>query len=228
MSVPPDSPVPAQPSNTAPQSHDPALGGSGPDSASGFWDSDTNRLFALVGGILVGCVLLAGMTVTAVAGAQALNHSQDSRHGFSRGEPNGGAERGPGHMGKRGFGNPDRDAEGSGPEALGGLGGLGGLLGELSTFANIQHGDVVVTGSNGQAETKRIARGAISEVTATTVTVKSADGFSTAYTLAATTKITIDGTTGAVTGLKVGQSAFALGTVSGAAATADRVMATTS
>ncbi len=225
MSVPPDSPVPAQPRNTASGSPDSAFGESGPDSASGFWDSDTNQLFALVGGILAGCVLLAGMTVTTVAGAQALNNSQDSRHGFSRGEPRGGAERGPGHMGKRGFGNPDNDAGGSGPGAMGGL---GGLLGELSTFANIQHGDVVVTGSNGQPETKRIARGSVSEVTATTVTVKSADGFSTAYTLAATTKITIDGTTGAVTGLKVGQSAFALGTVSGTAATADRVMATTS
>lgn len=221
MSVPPNSPVPPDSGGNNPGQA--PYGGSAPAAGNSFWDSDTNRLIAIVGGILVACLLLAGISLTAAVGAKALSDSSEPRNKMKRSNPHGVDPRGPGGMGKRGFGGPDDPGDDGG---LGALGGLGGLRGSLDLFSKFQHGDVVVTGANGQPETKRIARGAISAVTTTAVSIKSTDGFVSTYTIAPTTKVTVDGKASAVTGLTAGQNAFAMGTVVGAAVTADQVVVT--
>lgn len=226
MPVPPNTPTSADGHGAPFNDPDQFATGSTPGVTKGFWHSETNRLLAVIGGILVGCAVLAGFSLTAAVAAQAISGSQNSLSGKSSRKGTQHPERRPGPLGERnnpGWKQPD---SGSGDlEGLKSLGGLSGLAGELSMFASIQHGDVVVTGQNGQPETKRVARGAISEVTDATLTIKSTDGFATTYSIAATSKFTIDKQSGAANRLKVGQEAFAVGTVSATVATADRVIA---
>ena len=106
-----------------------------------------------------------------------------------------------------------------GQDGQGGQGGLGGMRGGLEGFLGIQHGDVVITGPNGQPETKRVARGAITAVTATALTVKSADGFDSTFTVTPTTAVR-RGNASSVSALAVGQNVLAVGSVAGT--TADR------
>lgn len=222
MSVPPGSPTPPDANVAANQPTPPHLaGGSAPEDGNGFWDNDFNKLLVVVGGILVACMLLAVMAVTAAVGARALTGDQDNHHKMSRSDRNGDGPNRQGGRGQRGFGEPGDDS------GLGALGGLGGLRGSLDMFSKFQHGDVVVTGANGQPETKRIARGVISAVTAASVSITSTDNFVSTYAVAEATKITIDGKSGGATALAVGHNAFAMGTVVGAAATAEVITATT-
>lgn len=224
MSVPPGSSVPPESDDnrTSPLTASTA-GGSSPTNGSGFWDSEMNRLIAVVGGILVACMLLAAMAITAAVGAKALSSGNDAHPKMSRGGPHGDGPQSRGDRGQRGFGMPGGQDDDGG---LGALGGLGGLRGSLDMFSKFQHGDVVVTGANGQPETKRIARGTVSEVSPTAISIKSTDGFVSTYAIAETTKVTVDGKVGATTALAVGQNAFAMGTLVGTAATAEVVSAT--
>jgi len=178
-------------------------------------------LLAVVGAILGAMVLLAGVSLTGTMATGAATYDADDRPTSPRKTPR--SDGGP-SRGGRDFGNPGGQRDDG---DLGGLGGLSGLRGNLELFSSLQHGDVVVTGPSGQPETKRIARGTISAVTPTSLSVTSADGFVTAYTLGTATTIMINGRTGSAIGLKVGQNVSVIGTATGAAASADQVIATT-
>ena len=219
MSIPPGSSTPpASPPSSGPDGLPP--NNSVPGNSSNFWDGEGMKLLAVVGAILGAMTLLAGLTLTGALAASAVNYDDGGRSKASRGGPHNDSGQG---RGGRDFGNPGGQRDNGG---LGDLSGLSGLRGNLELFSKFQHGDVVVTGPNGQPETKRIARGTIGAVTPTSVSVTSADGFVTAYTISATTTIMINGQSGAVTGLAVGQKASVIGTVAGATATADQVIAT--
>mgnify|MGYP000875786978 CR=1 FL=1 len=190
-----------------------------PGGAKSFWDDDTNRLLVIIGGIFVAFLLICGMGVTAVVGMKALTGANDG-HARMMGRGQNGF--GP-NQGGPGQGGPDSDGRGMmGQPGRGGTGGMRGADG----FPGVQHGDVVITGANGQAETKRVARGTVSAATPTSLTVKSADGYESVFAIAPTTQVTGRGQSGTTPTLAVGQTVFAVGTVAGTTATADRVVIT--
>ena len=110
---------------------------------------------------------------------------------------------GPGFAGRR-FGGP----------GFGGPGGPGGLL--LHGEQVVQQGTKVVTVDE--------QVGKITSVTAATLTVKSSDGYTATYTLAATTMVGKNGAQAKATDLKVGDQVRVEGTKVGATVTASRVM----
>lgn len=218
MSVPPGSPVPPDPTGqTQPQPPHPPTNGVLLSSGGSFWDSDTNRLVAIISGILIGCLVLGSMAAIAAVGVGALGKDRDGRPGMMRNNDGRDGPQGP--MGKRGRGEQD---------APGGQGGQGGMRGGADAFAGVQHGDVVVTGPNGLPQTKRIARGTTTAVTPTSVTIKSTDGYDSVFAVDASTKILGNQQGGSASSLVVGQNVFAIGTVAATTATAERIMVTPS
>lgn len=59
-------------------------------------------------------------------------------------------------------------------------------------IADMLHGEMVVAKEGGGTETVRVQKGTVTEVSATGVTVKSTDGFTTAYTVDGDTKVRAD------------------------------------
>jgi hypothetical protein len=62
----------------------------------------------------------------------------------------------------------------------------GGLLGRLGS---VQHGEVTVTGSDGEPVTLTVQRGVVTAASATSVSVRSDDGFSQTYAVNAATRV---------------------------------------
>ena len=54
----------------------------GPNGRERFWHNDATRVAVIVGGILVGCLLLGGMALTAAVGVGALVNNQDDGPGM--------------------------------------------------------------------------------------------------------------------------------------------------
>ncbi len=78
---------------------------------------------------------------------------------------------------------------------MGGFGGgFGGDFGEVlgADVDGILHGEVVLSKEGGGTQTVQVQRGAVTEVSATGVTVKSSDGFTTAYVVNKDTKVRAD------------------------------------
>ncbi|HKS45412.1 MAG TPA: hypothetical protein VJT49_09910 [Amycolatopsis sp.] len=90
-----------------------------------------------------------------------------------------------GPRGMRGFGGPG--------DPMGGFDGRGG---GMSLPVNALHGDFVVS-SGGSYLTERLQRGTVSAVSATSVTVKSADDYTQTYTIDSSTRKANDVATGA-------------------------------
>jgi hypothetical protein len=123
------------------------------------------------------------------------------------GSASGGSASGPGHMfGHRGF-------HAGGPMAA--RGGLGGLLGAL-------HGQAVVPKSGGGFQTVAFQRGQVTAVSASSITVKSADGYS--HTYAITSSTAVDAQRSGISSVKTGNQAIVTATVSGKTTTAVSVL----
>jgi hypothetical protein len=94
--------------------------------------------------------------------------------------------------------NNDKDDDwhgpwGGGPWRGGGgpwMGGFGDVLG--GDVDGILHGEVVLSKEGGGTQTVLVQRGAVTSVSATGVTVKSTDGFTTAYAVNGDTKVKAD------------------------------------
>ncbi|MEV4599428.1 hypothetical protein AB0K15_18705 [Amycolatopsis sp. NPDC049253] len=97
------------------------------------------------------------------------------------------AQQGPGGPG--GFGGPGGQGGpgGSGGFAGRGFGGPGGF-GGAAALRNALHGDFVVTDANGGYVTERLQTGAITEISATSVTLTSKDGYKQTYVLDSSTQ----------------------------------------
>ncbi|GAB1513687.1 hypothetical protein [Actinophytocola sp. KF-1] len=74
------------------------------------------------------------------------------------------------------------------------MGGFGGGFGDVlgADVDGILHGEVVLSKEGGGTQTVQVQRGAVTSVSATGVTVKSSDGFTTAYVVNGDTKVRAD------------------------------------
>jgi hypothetical protein len=101
-----------------------------------------------------------------------------------------------------------------GPGGFGGFGFGGGLFGAL-------HGQLVVTKPGGGYETVDVQNGQVTAVSSTSITLKSADGFTKSYTVTSSTLV--DAQRDGIGSVKVGNQASVTATVSGAAVTATSI-----
>jgi hypothetical protein len=106
-------------------------------------------------------------------------------------------------------------APGGGPFAFGGPGALGGLFGAV-------HGTVVVPKSGGGYQTVAFQNGKVTAVSSTSITLRSADGYSRSYQVTSSTLVNAqrDG----IGSIKSGNQVIATATVSGSTATATRII----
>ena len=84
----------------------------------------------------------------------------------------------------------NRGGHWGGPWRGGFGGGLGNVLG--GDVDGILHGEVVLSKEGGGTQTVLVQKGAVTAVSATEVTVRSTDGFTTAYTVNGDTKVKAD------------------------------------
>jgi len=87
------------------------------------------------------------------------------------------------------------------------------------------HGEVIVPNSDGTFTTVLVQRGEVTAVSATSVTVKSADGFTQAYSVAADSQIRVDGRVGAIGDVRAGDAVGVRATKSGSTVTVDNLVA---
>jgi len=113
-----------------------------------------------------------------------------------------------------------------GPWGRGGWGGpwAGGPGGPLFDRSAALHGEVVLSKSGGGTETVLIQRGELTAVSATSITVKSSDGFTQTYALNADTLVNGERKGSASPAVKKGEEAVVSGVKSGSAVTARYVM----
>jgi hypothetical protein len=104
---------------------------------------------------------------------------------------------------------------GGGPFAFGGPGALGGLLGAV-------HGTAVVPKSGGGYQTIAFQNGKVTAVSDTSITLRSADGYSRSYQVTSSTLVNAqrDG----IGSIKAGHQVIVTAAVSGSTATATRVI----
>lgn len=149
--------------------------------------------------VAVGALAVGGLAVTAAAADDATPSPPASD---SATEP--GAEPG------------DRPGRGPGGHHGPGMGGPGGPA---------VHGELVVETEDGVFATVLVQRGEVTAVSATSITVKSADGFSKTYAVGADSEIHVDGADAAIGDVEVGDTVGVRATVSGSTATVDHLMA---
>ncbi|HYQ62942.1 hypothetical protein [Actinophytocola sp.] len=94
------------------------------------------------------------------------------------------------HGGPWGHGGPGRGGPFGGFGGFGGSGGLDDIAG--ADVTDILHGEVVLAKEGGGTQTVLVQKGTVTEVGATSVTVKSGDGFTTSYTVNGDTKVRAD------------------------------------
>lgn len=110
-----------------------------------------------------------------------------------------------------------------GPGGPGGPGGLGGHRGPGGPGGQLLHGEEVV-----QQGTKVVTIeeqvGKVTAVSATSITVKSTDGYTATYVVASTTQVGKSGASAKITAVKVGDTVRVEGTKAGSTVTATHVM----
>lgn len=109
-----------------------------------------------------------------------------------------------------------------GDRHFGGFGGLG--LGFGGGMLGAVHGQLVVPKSGGGYQTVDVQSGKVTAVSTTSITVKSADGFTQQYTVTGST--IVDAKRDTIGSVKSGDQVVVLATVSGSTATAVRIMDT--
>lgn len=119
--------------------------------------------------------------------------------------------------GKRAWGWFPRFGLGLGIGGLGGLGGLGG---------GAIHGQLTVPKSGGGYQTVDVQSGTVSSVSPTSITVKSADGFTATYAVTSSTEVNAE--SAGIGSVKSGDTVFVMATTSGSSATASDVTDITS
>jgi hypothetical protein len=105
----------------------------------------------------------------------------------------------------------------------GGLGGpvaFGGLLGGPGIFGAV-HGQIVIPKPGGGYQTVDIQRGTVTAVSSTSITLKSADGFTKTYTVTSSTLV--DAQRSGIGSIKVGNEASVVATQNGSVATASSI-----
>ncbi|WP_426514260.1 hypothetical protein ACPPVO_28730 [Dactylosporangium sp. McL0621] len=162
-----------------------------------------------------------------VAVAQAASDSNNTQNGPAAGRAPGGGQGFPGGQGNQGRGNqgqgqgfPNNQGQNGGGGAQGFPGGGFGR-GGISALGGALHGDFVVKDGNGQYVTQRLQTGAVTAVSATSITAKSEDGHATTYVVGDGTKV--DNGAAKIADVKSGDTVTVIGTVSGDTATASEI-----
>jgi hypothetical protein len=115
-----------------------------------------------------------------------------------------------------------RPGAGHGPQSrrFGGFGGFGGFGLGGGAFGAL-HGQFVVPKSSGGYQTLDVQSGQVTAVSATSITLKSRDGYTKAYVVASSTAV--DAQRDGIGSVKVGNQVSVVATVSGSTATATTV-----
>lgn len=162
-------------------------------------------------GVLVAAV---GITALGIAGATYAAASDPSP------SPTGSAS-GEGPVQVPGLGGGDHDGDHKGPDGQGpgrdGHGPRGGFPGAI-------HGELVVPSKDGTGfQTVQMQRGTVTAVSATSISVKSEDGFTATYVVDADTKVNRDG---AIADITADADVMVMATVDGSTSTATRIVDT--
>lgn len=107
-------------------------------------------------------------------------------------------------------------------QRLRGLPPLGGP--QMGFGGKVLHGEATVEAPDGTTKVVVSQSGDITDVTDSTITVKSTDGFEATYTIDKNTRISLNGSDGAVSSLKKGDTVHIFGTKSGSTSHANAVM----
>ncbi|MEU4671294.1 hypothetical protein AB0F91_25755 [Amycolatopsis sp. NPDC023774] len=166
-----------------------APGGEPPAAPKKSW---SGRKTAIAAGVAV--VIAVGGGLAIWAGTSSNDASAQQGPGGPGGFGSPGGQGGPGGFTGRGFGGP---------------GGFGGA----AALRNALHGDFVVTDAGGGYTTERLQTGAITEISATSVTLTSKDGYKQTYVLDSSTQKS-------ATTPKTGDNVTVIAKVNGTTATA--------
>lgn len=85
--------------------------------------------------------------------------------------------------------------------------------------ARTLHGELVVRGKDDKPVTVLVQRGSVTAVSATSVTLRSTDGFVGSYTVGSTSQVRVDGKKAALSGVRAGQDAWVTASRDGSTAT---------
>jgi hypothetical protein len=99
--------------------------------------------------------------------------------------------------------------------------GGGGFFSGLGPYGAV-HGQLVVPRSGGGYQTEDVQRGSVTAISSTSLTVKSADGFTKTYRVTGSTAVIPPG--GTISSVKTGQQVSVTATVSGATATVTQIV----
>ncbi|WP_432832155.1 hypothetical protein [Dactylosporangium sp. CA-092794] len=120
--------------------------------------------------------------------------------------------------------SPTSQQAGPGGNGMGGPGGFtrfDGAIGGADGVAGALYGDFTASDGNGGYVTKRLQTGTVTDVSATSITAKSADGHTTTFVIGAGT--TVDNGDDQVSDVKAGDTVTVVGTVDGTQATATTI-----
>ena len=180
----------------------------------------------IAGAAAVGVILVAGAGFA--LGSKASDNDFDGRGGQMgfRGDDDGdrkGDGDQDGDRGGPGFAPPGQQGQQGRPGGMGGM--AGGVRPGALAGGSALHGEVIVPNSDGTFTTVLVQRGEVTAVSATSVTVKSADGFTQAYAVAADSQIRVDGRVGAIGDVQAGDAVGVRATKSGSIVTVDNLVA---
>jgi hypothetical protein len=179
-------------------------------------------LAALGGGLSVILLGAAALVVSSVARADTPSPSASGSTGDGSGATHAPAPRGTPSPGSTdGQGRPGWHRQGPRPGGFGGFGGFGSILGTGIGLGGTLHGTAVVKTRDGSYETVAGQRGTVTAVSATSISVKSEDGYQATYVV---DKDTVVNGTEKITAVKQGDNVGVVATVDGGTSTATRVI----
>ena len=108
-----------------------------------------------------------------------------------------------------------------------GSGGPGGVFGRMGPNGPVLHGDVTVKDKDGVVKNVRVQTGAVTAVSATSLTLNSSDDYVGEWAINSDTKIRRDKEQATIDKVAVGDTVTVMGTVASDTATAERVRAFT-
>ncbi|WP_143056292.1 hypothetical protein [Pedococcus cremeus] len=166
-----------------------------PPRRPGLWRQATSttggKLATGIAIVLAGVLLLGVLAVGAFGATRAVglwgDHGQraSQRDGWGPGGRfDDGNRMGPGMGPRSGPGNGNGNGQGNG--LGGGMTRGNGMLGQLG---GVQHGELTVTGSDGKAVVMTVQRGTVTAASATSVSVRSDDGYAQTYAVNASTRV---------------------------------------
>lgn len=193
----------------------------------------TSRIAGIVAAATLAAGAVTGATVALAADDTGSNGQQQETRPSAPGTEKAAGDRGPGGHGPGGRGQGEHGPGERGPGEHGpgergqgehGPGDMGGPRGDMGgPGGHMLHGEGVVEDADGNFVTIRTQSGEVTAVSATSITVKSTDGYSSTYVINDETVVERDRT--ADTAAKVGDTVHVRATVDGNTATADDIHA---